>query len=76
MVRVLEFHSEAQDDFFAAIDCYETARPGLGAAFLSADYEAAERAVERPLAGSPVGSPLRRVLVPRFPYFVLYASDA
>lgn len=75
MARVLEFHPEAQDEFFAAIDWYEAARPGLGAAFLGAVYEATERARERPLAGAPLGSDLRRVFVRRFPYFVLYEND-
>ena len=75
MARVLEFHPEAQDEFFAAIDWYEAARPGLGAAFLSAVSEAAERALERPLAGAPLGSNLRRIFVRQFPYFVLYESD-
>jgi plasmid stabilization system protein ParE len=76
VARVLEFHPEAEDEFFAAIDTYEAARPGLGAAFLGAVYEATERVMERPLAGSPVGAELRRVFVRRFPYFVLYESDA
>ena len=76
MARVLEFHSAARDEFDAAVDWYEAARPGFGAAFLAAVYEAAERAAEHPLAGAPLGSELSRVFVRRFPYFVLYDSDA
>ncbi len=76
MARVLEFHPGAEEEFYAAIDWYEAARPGLGAAFLGAVYEATERALDHPLAGSPLGVELRRVFVRRFPYFVLYEGDA
>lgn len=54
---------------------YEAARPHLGFAFLEAVQEATAYAQRVPLAGSPVSTDLRRLLVRRFPYYLLYAVE-
>jgi hypothetical protein len=71
----VEFHPEARTDFYVAVDWYEGERLGLGMAFSTGVQLALTRAAAIPLAGSPVGTELRRVFVPHFPYSVLYAVE-
>lgn len=75
MPRALEFHPEAQEEFYAAAARYAAIRPSLGSAFLTRVEAATDRAVRAPATGAPMGSDLRRVFVKRFPYFVLYAVE-
>lgn len=65
---------EARDELKAAKRWYDEQRPGLGAEFLGAVRAAVERARAMPLA-APLfheGDDVRRALVERFPYEVLY----
>jgi plasmid stabilization system protein ParE len=71
----VEFHPAAREEFDAAMAYYEAARPHLGFAFLEAVQEATTHAQRVPLAGSPVSTGLRRILVRRFPYYLLYAVE-
>ncbi len=69
-----EFHPEAEEEFVAAIDWYEERTVGLGMDFASEVYSAIQRAVALPDAWTTVDVGIRRVLVNRFPYGVLYAQ--
>jgi toxin ParE1/3/4 len=67
------FHPEAEAEFLAAIDWYEARSSGLGSDFAAEIHAAIQRAVAMPLAWPAVDQEIRRVLVNRFPYGVLYA---
>lgn len=73
----LPFHLEARAEFLAAADWHERERPGLGLDFI----EHVDRAVDT-IAAHPEAWPaiaregdatLRRFVLPRFPYSVIYA---
>src|SRR4030095_15640493 len=69
------FHPEAEAEFAAAALFYESRVVGLGRAF-SAEVERVITLVrEYPDAGASFWSPLRRVLVDRFPYAVIYRHE-
>lgn len=68
-----EMHPEAREEFLAAIDYYNDAEPGLGMAFYS-EVESAIGLVENyPDLWAEVGGGVRRCLVRRFPFAVLYS---
>lgn len=75
-MRSVEFHPEAQHEFAAAARFYEDQRYGLGLDFALTVQHTYERLLQSPAAGAPFGRRLRRVLVPRFPYGLLYRVEA
>jgi plasmid stabilization system protein ParE len=75
-VRRVDFHPEAQDEFASAARFYEDQRHGLGVDFTLTVQRAYERLLESPAAGAPFGRRLRRALVPKFPYGLLYRVEA
>jgi plasmid stabilization system protein ParE len=75
-VRSVEFHPDAQDEFAAAARYYEDQQDGLGLDFMLAIQQTYERLPESPATGAPFGRRLRRVLVPKYPYGLLYRVEA
>ena len=74
-MRSVEFHPDAQDEFAAGARYYEDQREGLGLDFMLAVQRTYERLQESPAVGAPFGRRLRRVLVPKFPYGLLYRAE-
>jgi len=74
-VRSVEFHPEAQTEFVSAGRFYENQRLGLGLDFTLSIQRTYERLLEFPAAGARFGRRLRRVLVPKFPYGLLYRVE-
>jgi len=74
-VRSVEFHPHAQEEFAAAARFYERQAAGLGRDFVAAVQHTYERLVEAPALGAPFGGRLRRLLVPKFPYGLLYRAE-
>jgi toxin ParE1/3/4 len=75
MKRPLQLLSEAESELEAAFTWYEGRRRGLGFEFLLA-FDAAVESVRRlPESREVVALRTRRVLLRRFPYFILYALD-
>jgi plasmid stabilization system protein ParE len=74
-VRTVEFHPEAEAEFISAAVYYEDRAEGLGLAFISAVERAYQRILEYPEIGRRFGRRLRRVLVPGFPYGLLYRVE-
>lgn len=71
----IQFHSEAETDFNEAASFYESRLVGLGTAF-SAEVQISLGFIRAyPDAGSPIGRKLRKVVVNRFPYSVIYQRD-
>lgn len=68
----LEFHPAAEREVTEAAEVYETGRAGLGGAFLG-EFESALRQIQRhPLMWRRVRGELRRYLLRRFPYGIIY----
>ena len=66
---------EARDEFLAAIDWYDEARQGLGAEFV-AEVESAIATIEdNPTFYAELDDGIRRCLVNRFPYALLYSIE-
>lgn len=69
------FHPEAEAELTEAIEWYETREPGLGLDFATEVHAAIERALAFPLAWQVMEGDIRRALVHRFPYGVLYTQE-
>ncbi len=69
------FHPEAENEFNEAIEFYEDIAPRLGYDFAIEVLSAIERAVEFPRAWSALEGDVRRSLVRRFPYGILYSEE-
>ena len=70
-----EFHPEAEAEFEEAVAFYEDHKENLGLDFAVEVREAIERALAMPLAWIQIEPGIRRVLVHRFPFAVLYAEN-
>ncbi len=66
------FHPEAEEEFYEAIEYYETCKQGLGLDFAKEIYSTIERIVNFPRAWSKLTKDIRRCLVNRFPFGVIY----
>ena len=63
---------EAETAIVAATDWYESRSPGLGVAFVRAIEEALTAIQANPRLYEEVRPPLRRALLRRFPYSIIY----
>lgn len=73
----VRFHPAAREELTSARDWYDRQRAGLGAELVDEIERAVEAVCANPRAWpSPAGAPrLRRFVLPRFPYSVLYAAE-
>jgi len=69
------FHPKAEREFNKAIEYYEEIETGLGYDFAIEIYSAIQRAVEFPKAWAVFDGEIRRTLVRRFPFGVLYSEE-
>ena len=69
------FHPEAELEFLEAVEYYEEVETGLGQEFALEVYAAIQRAVSYPKAWPELEDEVRRSLVRRFPYGVLYFEE-
>jgi plasmid stabilization system protein ParE len=69
------FHPEAEEEFRAAIDYYEDREPGLGYDFFLEVFTAIQNIITHPHAWPVVEEDVRRCLVNRFPFGVLYSIE-
>jgi plasmid stabilization system protein ParE len=66
---------EAQAEFDEAFDRYEQQRPGLGVDFVERVQEVLDRIADAPTLYEQVFQDMRRAVVRRFPYLVLYRVE-
>lgn len=66
------FHPLAEQELVEAVDYYEEQKPGLGLEYLEEVEHAVDFLIRYPEAGSIVQGSLRRLVLPRFPYSLLY----
>ena len=72
----LEFHPEAELELVEAALHYELEVPGLGARFEAEVRRAADLLLEYPDIGQAVDSDLRRFVLPRFPFTLIYSATS
>ncbi|MDO9049263.1 MAG: type II toxin-antitoxin system RelE/ParE family toxin [Methylobacter sp.] len=72
----IEFLEAAQDELDEAFNWYEAQQVNLGVQFLTEFDAAIRRIVAYPKSYALLGSDIRRCLIKRFPYCVLYGIDA
>jgi len=70
----VSFHPEAEEEFKAAIEYYEEKGVGLGYDFAIEVYETIKRSTAFPKAWPIIEADIRRSLVRRFPFGVLYSE--
>ena len=70
------FHPEAEEEFNKAIDYYENISAGLGYDFALEVYETVQRVVAFPYAWAILEREIRRCLVRRFPFGILYIQNS
>lgn len=69
------FHPEADSELEEASVFYESRMDGLGRLFAAEVQRTISLIRQFPDAGSAAGPSRRRVLVPRFPYAIVYRRD-
>jgi plasmid stabilization system protein ParE len=72
----VDFHPEAEAELLAAARYYEDHAENLGLDFLTAVEATCARALGFPEIGHSFGPRLRRILVPRFPFGLLYRLES
>jgi plasmid stabilization system protein ParE len=73
MTRRTSFHPLAEQELNEAASYYNAASPGLGSAFLDEVEHAGKQILEHPEAAPLVNRVVRRKLIRRFPYSVMYS---
>ena len=73
---IYSFHPEAEVEFNKAIEYYEKIEPGLGIEFAIEVYATIQRSVAFPNAWPIIGGDIRRSLVRRFPFGILYSQES
>ena len=68
------FHKDAEIEFNQSIDYYKAISPILGIDFTNEVYKSIKRISSHPSAWSTIDADIKRILVNRFPYGVLYSS--
>lgn len=75
LAKTVWFHPQAEKEFNEAINYYEQKEQGLGADFAIEVQSAIGRMTALPEAWPVVEGEIRRTLVRRFPYGVLYSVE-
>ncbi|MHB1301625.1 MAG: type II toxin-antitoxin system RelE/ParE family toxin [Burkholderiales bacterium] len=70
------FVDEAREEFLAEVRYYTERQSGLGAEFVAEVEAAVRRALVFPLMGSVSASNTRKIIVKRFPFFVVYRPES
>lgn len=71
-----DFHPEAETEFLNAISYYEDCEPGLGEDFSLEVYFCVQNVLSYPHAWPILEDDVRRCLINRFPYCVLYSIES
>ena len=70
----LEFHPEAEQEFLEAVSRYEKEVPGLGEQMEAEIQVATNLLSQYPDIGTPVDAELRKLVLHRFPYYLIYSA--
>lgn len=73
-MRPVTFHPAAEAEVVEAAQYYEDQSPGLGPALIRAVERAVEQIAAGPEASPKIGRRVRRKLLHRFPYSLIFAA--
>jgi toxin ParE1/3/4 len=73
MSRSLQLHDDADLELNEAADYYDIESPGLGGVFLDDVDKGFARILERPDAATEVAPGVRKLVLAKFPFTVIYA---
>jgi plasmid stabilization system protein ParE len=76
MMPPIVFLDEARAEFDAAADWYERQKPGLGADFIGRVQDVLDRIAAMPRLHQVIFQDVRRAVVKKFPYTVLYQIES
>lgn len=76
MSRPLRFDAAAERELNEAVDFYDLESPGLGDVFLSEAEHALAQVTAFPEAAQPLRDGIRRRILHKFPYALLYSLRA
>jgi ParE toxin of type II toxin-antitoxin system, parDE len=71
----VEFHPKAEKEFVEAVTFYETCKNGLGESFAFEVYSTIKNIQSYPYAWPILEKDIRRCLVNRFPFGVIYSIE-
>ena len=71
-----EFHPTASDEIVETTAYYESEVPGLGDRFIAEVESIIEVLCDQANIGQSVGDKLRRILLARFPYSLIYSIES
>lgn len=71
----VSFHPEAENEFSDAINYFEEQQRELGYDFSLEVYKTIQRIKAHPQSWTKISSSIRRILVHRFPFGILYDHD-
>jgi hypothetical protein len=71
----IAFHAEAEAELAEAVSYYEQRQPGLGQEFALAALSALSKVLSYPLAWPLMEQGIRRCLLNRFPYGIIYSPE-
>jgi toxin ParE1/3/4 len=71
-MKQVVFHPLAEQEFIDAAVYYEEQEPGLGGEYLVEVEHAINFIAQYPKSGVTVRGSLRRLVLPKFPYYLLY----
>lgn len=71
----VRLHGLAQAELDDAFEWYEGQLTGLGARFIEEIDDTVSRIIAFPALGSELSPGIRRCLLPRFPFGIIYAAD-
>jgi plasmid stabilization system protein ParE len=72
---LVTFHEKAREELLEAAHYYEERGQGLGYALIEDVEQAVRELSEKPLSCPTIGTELRRRIVRRFPYSLLYVVE-
>jgi plasmid stabilization system protein ParE len=72
---ILDIHEDADRELNDAADYYDSESPGLGTLFLDEVDSGYQRILENPCAASEIDSELRRLVLAKFPFSLIYEID-
>jgi plasmid stabilization system protein ParE len=68
-------HDDAERELHEAVDFFEAARPYYGTLFFEAYDQAIERLLRFPRAGRVIRGSLRRRVIPKWKYSIVYSIE-
>lgn len=72
---ILEIHEDVDRELNDAADYYDSESPGLGALFLDQVDVGYQRILENPHAAPEIDSEIRRLVLAKFPFNLIYEID-